>query len=131
MELKTIYETLIDILKEEGFILQGYESVTTNSFYLKLDYGVMKTIRISDHPAKSHLKYRYNIGPHHHKKEYVRQTQRFFYPEDAINDLVAQIKSDRRDRMDRYGMKYFDYMQKNLNSKQHTQGFWKDAKIIS
>ena len=48
---------MCELLLEKGFIVQRYDSVTTNSIYLKLDYGMCNSIRISDHKGKKHLSY--------------------------------------------------------------------------
>ena len=52
---------MCELLLEKGFIVQRYDSVTTNSIYLKLDYGMCNSIRISDHKGKKHLSYMYNL----------------------------------------------------------------------
>ena len=62
-ELSALAESIARKLIAEGFIVQRYGAYTTSSIYLKLDYGVCNSIRISDHPGKRYLKYRYNIGP--------------------------------------------------------------------
>ena len=61
MKLKEIAIYLENKLLEQGFIIHRYDSYSTNSIYLKLDYGVMHSIRISDHKGKSYLSYKYNI----------------------------------------------------------------------
>lgn len=53
---------IIDKLKVQGIVIHRYNAYSTNSIYLKLDYGVCNSIRISDHSGKQHLSYRYNIG---------------------------------------------------------------------
>jgi hypothetical protein len=61
MNEKQIAEILITKLKELGFIVHKYNAVTTNSIYLKLDYGVCCGIRISDHKGKKKYHYRFNV----------------------------------------------------------------------
>ena len=61
MKLKEIAQYLENKLLEQGFIIHRYDSYSTNSIYLKLDYGVMNSIRISDHKGKQYLSYKYNI----------------------------------------------------------------------
>ena len=57
----TIADSLIHTLSQAGFTIQRYDASTTDSIYLKLDYGVGNSIRISNHTGKKHLNYRYNI----------------------------------------------------------------------
>lgn len=57
-----IADYLSEELKNNGFTVHRYDAFSTKSIYLKLDYGVCNSIRISDHNGKKYLKYRYNIG---------------------------------------------------------------------
>ena len=52
-EINSLADYIANRLISEGFIVQRYNAYTTNSIYLKLDYGVCNSIRISDHPGKS------------------------------------------------------------------------------
>ena len=70
-ELTALADFITGQLIREGFVVQRYDSCTSDSIYLKLDYGVCNSIRISDHQGKKHLKYRYNIGPF--VKEYCNE----------------------------------------------------------
>ena len=42
-------------------VIHRYDAYSTNSVYLKFDYGVGNSLRISDHKGKKHLAYRFNI----------------------------------------------------------------------
>lgn len=115
-------------------IIHRYDSYSTNSIYLKFDYGVARSLRISDHTGKKHLKYRFNLiesqagTPH-----YVILNDNFpmnFYPPEEIDILVKDILAGRQQQID----KYRDY-QAVMNKAKHdaekqTKGFWKNAKII-
>lgn len=61
MNEKEIASILVDKLKKLGFIVHRYNSVTTNSIYLKLDFGVCCGIRIADHNGKKKYHYRFNV----------------------------------------------------------------------
>ena len=50
MKGKTVAKFLVKKLLDLGFIVHRYNSHTTSSIYLKLDYGVSCGIRIADHP---------------------------------------------------------------------------------
>lgn len=131
MNTKTIVDTLIKHLKDEGIHLQYYKSLTSNSHYLKLDYGVLKTIRISDHQSKKHLKYRYNIQSNLQRNRYDKASKRFFYPFSDLDKMIEQILSDRNDKITSYGVdKYMHFMNENIKDNRHKFGFWKDSKII-
>lgn len=42
-------------------LIHRYDAYSTNSVYLKFDYGVANSLRIADHAGKKHLAYRFNI----------------------------------------------------------------------
>src|SRR5699024_7806525 len=73
-EIKEIVDYIIKKLKKDDFIIQRYDSITTNKIYLKLYYGVSKNIRISDHKGKKHLKYKFNVNAHMDKATHKKDT---------------------------------------------------------
>ena len=66
--LQEIADSICRRLKKKGFSILHYDAMSTDSIYLKLDYGVCNSIRIGGHRGKSKLKYRYNIGTNIKKK---------------------------------------------------------------
>lgn len=124
---------LIQFLKQEGFTIQKYEAYSSNSVYLKLDYGVCHSIRISDHHGKKHLSYRYNIlqcveEPYvNEKSEYPR----YYYSFDDVEMMLERIIDDRNKRLSKYGENlYTMFMKSNKENKQYTVGFWSKAKLV-
>ena len=61
MNEKKIAKILTKKLLAMGFIVHRYNSITTNSIYLKLDFGVCCGIRIADHNGKKKYHYRFNV----------------------------------------------------------------------
>lgn len=103
--LKEFAKELCEELLKEGFIIYRYDAYSTNSIYLKLDFGVCNSIRISDHDGKKELKYRYNIGSHIKKSNMrVDKYPRFYFPVSAVSDMVKKICSDRNEKLKRYGV---------------------------
>lgn len=130
-QIKETAHKIIDTLKAEGVIIQYYQSITSESVYLKLDYGVLKSVRISNHHGKSHLKYRYNIQSNITKRRYDRQDKRFYYPMSDANIMIEQILKDRNDKISRYGQaKYNEFMMQNHKDNRSKNGFWKDSVVI-
>ncbi|WP_169911346.1 hypothetical protein [Evansella clarkii] len=125
-----IADAIIRELKSHGVIIQRYDSLSSRSIYLKLDYGVSKSVRISDHKGKKHLNYRYNIQTDIQTYRYDRQTKRFFYPADDIQGLLRQILKDREDKKIRYGNNYNVFMMQNIEANGHKNGFWADSHIV-
>ncbi len=131
-ELAGLADHIAGRLLREGFAVQRYDACTTNSIYLKLDFGVCNSIRISDHPGKKHLKYRYNIGPF--VTGYREETDRYprlYYQAGKARNLVRRILRDREDRMARYGPDgYRHLMQKNRQDNAGSRGFWREAVLL-
>ena len=131
-ELENLADSIAKRLAGEGFIVHRYDAKTTDSIYLKLDYGVCNSIRISSHAGKKHLKYRYNIGPYINAFYVVKDKyDRFYYPADGLEDMIAQIIEDRELKLSRYGYeRYAGYMLKNKRDKAGSLGFWREAVLL-
>lgn len=126
-----IAEYLVQELKELGFKIQLYKAVTTKSTYIKLDYGVCNSIRISDHNGKKHLQYRYNIQQDC-KEYYVAKSpegwDRYYYPFSKVDFLIKRVVLDRKMKMDKYGAKrYKQFMDDNYRDGRYKKGFWSDC----
>lgn len=78
------------------------------NIFLKMDQGVMKTIKIGDAPVDDRFKYRYNVCQTSGDR-YDPTTKQFFYGTDALTALCAQLTRDHADRRRRYGVNYDIY----------------------
>lgn len=58
---KWVAKQVQEFLLNNDFIVHRYNAYSTNSIYLKIDCGLCKSIRISDHRGKGYLRYTYNI----------------------------------------------------------------------
>ena len=132
-ELYNLADSIAKRLIAEGVIVQRYDAYTTNSIYLKLDYGVCNSIRISDHPGKKHLKYRYNIGSF--VKKYRKKKDRFdrfYYRSDDSKNMIKKIIEDRKSKKLRYGESgYRRLMEKSKSENAGTLGFWSKAVLLN
>lgn len=128
-DIAVVY-TIINTLKRHGIVIQRYDDVTTNSLYLKLDYGVLKSIRISDHDSKDPLHCLYNLQHDLRKRYYDKQTKRFFYPTRDAHLMLRQILKDHNDKKRRFGAKYKVYMTENSKDNAHKKGFWSNSTIV-
>ena len=133
-ELKTIAETIIQFLKtkQPDLIIQRYDAYSTNSIYLKFDYGVAYSLRISDHKGKQKLKYRYNVQLDYSNATMVYDHQRFYYPSNKLTELAEKILYERSMRIQLYGWEQYKiYMEINKEKgRQKKNGFWAQAKIV-
>lgn len=124
---------LVKRLKEEGFILQKLDAVTTNSVYIKLDYGVGNSIRISDHEGKKYLKYRYNVLTNVNKEYECFQDgfARYYFPPDKIENLIKMAVDKRDFMLDKYGKTSYElFMERNQEQNKESKGFWQTARKI-
>lgn len=123
---------LCNQLLEQGFIVYRYDAYSTNSVYLKLDFGVCNSIRISDHKGKGYLKYRYNIGSHIKEKGIQKDRYpRFYYPTEEVREMVKKICSDRDEKVKRYGQqRYEQFMGENKKEHANDKGFWAKSRRV-
>lgn len=130
--IKEIANQIVDKLLEYGFVIQRYDSCSSNSVYLKLDFGVCNSIRISDHKGKKHLCYRYNIIIDCSDNIVEEQYMRYYFNHNNVTGLVNQIIFDKMSKIKKYGMfRYNQYMASNMGTHKNDDGFWKNAKLIT
>lgn len=134
-ELKEIATKIITTLKAEGIIIQRYDAYSTNSIYLKLDYGMCNSIRISDHKGKAGLSYRYNVRTD--MRKYLDETDsrgfpRHYYPSDQVERMIRQIMVRRLEVQAKSGgtTGYQMYMKMNKIKNQGEAGFWKESVLV-
>lgn len=133
MNLKELADYLCKRLIAEGFTVQRYDAYKTDSIYLKLDFGVCNSIRISDHPGKRYLKYRYNIGSFAKEYRYKnkRGFPRLYFCQDQTDALIEQILRDRESKLKRYGAdRYRKYAEENRVKNSQRKGFWRQSWIV-
>lgn len=128
--MKKVADYLITKLKAKGFRIHRYDSVSTCSIYLKLDYGVVNSIRTSDHKGKAHLQYRYNVVKNGKGKTHKKSPQgcpRYYYGLDSLNVLIKDITYARTQKIKQDGQGNYElFMKRNKNT--NKAGFWKHCK---
>lgn len=106
-------DKIIKALKKEygdSIIIHFYKSYTSNSIYLKLDYGACCSIRISDHKKpENEFHYKYELRTdktkNYHNFENNVYTMRFAGKN--INNLIGKIIHDRNERINVKGEKSY------------------------
>ncbi|HGO9409079.1 TPA: hypothetical protein ACLBZV_003439 [Bacillus cereus] len=130
--IKRAADYLVKQFKELGFKVMRYDSYSTNSVYIKLDDGVVGTVRISDHKGKKHLRCKYNLikGSNRYMRD-DKGVKRFFFPMKEIDLLVEKAVFDRVVLIEKYGQdNYNHFMERNRNKGQSSKGFWQQAKYV-
>lgn len=130
IKLDEIADAVIKRLRGK-VVIHRYDSYSTNSIYLKFDYGVANSLRISDHPGKRYLKYRYNIltGINSKKVKKDGGFERIFYSPDMVKAVCRDILAAKERKKDRY-KDYNAVMDAAAKKSKHEAGFWQGAKEI-
>lgn len=124
---------LIKKLSRKHIVIQYYKK-NENTIYLKLDYGVLGTIRISDVKEAKPFNHKYNLVTFI-VKPYVKHVPsdygvilRYFYPFNHADMLIKQILDDRRKKSFQYGLiNYKLYMNKNKSVLETQEPYWKQV----
>ena len=98
MNIRDLATEVAQKLVEAGFVVHRYNAYSTQSVYLKLDYGVANSIRISDHKGKEKLSYRYNImvGEKKYREDLKGKYPRYYYPAEKVDELLCRIEKERK-----------------------------------
>lgn len=123
-------EYVASTLLELGFTVQRYDSMSSESIYLKIDYGVCNSIRISDHRGLSRYRYRYNLQSNREgfRKHTNSGVERLYYGFDAADEMIEQIMADRGYKVLKYGIEnYREFMEMNDLANSGKKGFWSNC----
>lgn len=118
MEGTEIAKILVEKLLEKGFIVHRYNSHSTSSIYLKLDFGVCCGIRIADHPGRKKYCYRFNVIKDYIGDKVILKNGlicRFFdYKE--LESVIDAVLNEKQEKIRKYGFdNYKLYMEKEKN----------------
>lgn len=121
-------------LKNAGFIIQRVDARTSNSIYLKLDYGVGNSIRISDHKSrKEGLVFKYNVGVHIKKfdKRTINGNECRRYPISEVDRVVKDAILFKRERISKDGIVWYEEaMMAKVKAGEGRNAFWKVANLV-
>ena len=129
MNIKDLAIKVQNRLLDEGFIVHRYDSYSTNSIYLKLDYGVANSIRISDYKGKRYLSYRYNLcDVHSFKIDNSGEFTKLLFLYDEWDEMINTIISNKTDKINKYGENLYDkFIIENKKKSKIKKGFWSGA----
>lgn len=126
MRTKDYMYKLLSDLDQKGFILQYYVVYSTDSCYIKLDYGISNSIRISNHKGKDKYPYRFNLMVDLDKS--YEENGRYYYSPQDYNKMILDIKAFKEEQLEKYGFKYYEYMLNNKKDAKSKKGFWIKSK---
>jgi hypothetical protein len=123
-------------LKARGFVVHRTDAVNSTSAYLKVDYGVMNTVRISDHKgAGEKLDFRFNILSPIQEPYRTRMsdgTPRYWYGFSDLGQFYRDIEAFRQHKLTILGEQEYKFlMSKNAYFAEHKPwGMWKKARRV-
>lgn len=131
MNAKGVAKLLQNELISNGFTVHRYNAYSTDSIYLKVDGGLCKSIRISDHTGKGHLRYTYNLlsTVTEFYSEEDKGVTRYYYPYSDWHRVLKSVMSVRDDLQSRYSESWYNKEVKRLISGSKT-GFWSGAYLV-
>lgn len=131
-ETRILASTLVKRLKAHGFVVQQYDAISTESIYLKLDYGLANSMRISGHNGKKHLKYTYNVIKGYRGKRFIKDDGiwRQYYSFTEIDALIDSILKNRDWVRERYHPDYAASMERAKIANEGKPGFWSNAQLV-
>lgn len=135
-QINRVAGTLVEFLQSQGIKVMRYDAYSTNSVYLKLDYGLLYSVRLSDHKGKKKLKYRFNAingydGPSQQRTRWGWSREFYTFERDDLNNLCLSILAMRASKLNGLGLYGYqsemDY-RKRVNT--NIKGFWRQAEDL-
>lgn len=114
MNGKDVANILIPRLLNMNFIVHRYNSYSTSSIYLKLDYGLSCGIRIADHNGKKKYHYRFNVLKDYKGNKVINRDNlvSYFFNYDELDELLDAVQKEKQSKVNKYGIKnYKKYME--------------------
>ena len=127
--MKTTRDIMFDLLRrldKEGYILHYLQAYSTNSCYIKMDFGVCKSIRIADHKGIEKYEYTFNLMLNLDKS--YTEDERHYYCLDDMEKMIDDINKHKEEIQKEYGFRYYEFMLKNKKEMENKKGFWEKCK---
>lgn len=132
-----IADYLVKEFNKNGMLILRYDARSTNSVYLKLDYGVVGSIRISDHIGFKNLHYTFNVECGRTENDIIEDDGhlRYYYGDtmEMLDQLVKDAVVKKAGQWKRFGgKKYAEIMNRNLKDgmNQDYYKFWHRARLV-
>lgn len=113
MNNRQLVQHITKQLTDKGVDVAVQPAVTTNSFYLTFDGGVLKKARVGDHRGKGYH-YTYEIGKHVKPPFEVKMTYegreytRYRFTDVQVEDLITQVLILRSNLRAKYGKENYE-----------------------
>lgn len=135
MDIKKAANYLQTALLNSGIIIHRYDAYSTCSTYLKLDWGALNSIRISDHSGYDHLSYKYNVNSNYKGSKGIwKKDGKGFWKyyigadKNSLDSLISTILKDRFHKNTFYN--YSELIEKCKQDSKTSKGFWEKAQEV-
>lgn len=121
---------LVSKLLDMGFIVHRYNSHSTSSIYLKLDYGLSCGIRIADHPGKKKYSYRFNVIKDYVGNKVILKDGLIcrFYDFNELDSVINAVQQEKQQKINKYGLENY---QRYMEREEHENELFKRFKKAS
>lgn len=124
MNENDIAKILTSKLIELGFIVHRYNSHSTSSIYLKLDYGISCGIRIADHEGRKKYHYRFNVLKDYKGDGIIYRDNliSYFFNYNELDKVINVLIQEREKKLKKYGIdNYKLYMEEESKTDLYTR----------
>lgn len=126
---------LIKELKKFDFHILRYDAKSSNSIYLKIDYGVACSVRISDHMGYEHLHYRFNVIEGLKESKTIQHDgheRHFIRMDEEMLRLVSRIIIERNSKRKKYGESNYEAYQEREKTRvgKDAKGFFSQCREV-
>lgn len=123
--IMTTADNIVKYMKAAGLMIQRYDSVSTLSVYLKFDFGLCGSLRISDHKSKDNLTYKYNVRTdvEAYYSNGEGATEANFFPIGDWEAACRMILIRRYRKIGKYG---FEWYERTMNQTVSKKAFEKN-----
>ena len=115
---------LVEKLLDMNFVVHRYNSHSTSSIYLKLDYGLSCGIRIADHSGKKKYHYRFNVLKDYKGDKVINRDSliSYFFNYDELENILDAVQKEKQNKLEKYGLQNYQmYMEKESESELYTR----------
>jgi hypothetical protein len=127
--ITNVADFVVNYMKSAGVFVQRYDAMTTASVYLKFDFGMANSMRISDHRGIDNLHYKYNVRTD--VTEIVTKGEdgfeRNYFPIDQAEAACRMILIAKFRKIGKFGLDWYNRtMDETLEKKAYSKNrFWK------
>jgi|SRR5690625_613826 len=139
-QIQKASDFIVQKCKENGIVVHRYKAKTSNSIYLKFDWGVAHSLRISDHKGVKKYHYRFSLLKGLRKTTRItmrNNSHSTYYPFREIYQCWDDILRNRKEVMKKKGkelyLKEMKEMEERINRlpRHKLYPFWKYGKKLT